>query len=93
MEWKIYEHHDIEKHIRNKRIPKEIVKKYTIWKTIVTMNGPYALRKFPGLNDEALRGDRKGQRSSRLNIQYRVVYKIIDNEIVVKVIEITPHKY
>jgi hypothetical protein len=36
------------------------VKKYELWKQIVTEHGPEKLAEFPGFNDEALKGDRKG---------------------------------
>jgi len=35
----------------------------------------------------------EGQRSSRLNIQYRVIYSIEKEKFSVYVIDITPHKY
>jgi addiction module RelE/StbE family toxin len=45
------------------------------------------------MTDEALKGEWKGYRSSRLNIQYRVIYKIEDDKVLVKVVQITPHDY
>ena len=50
-----------------------------------------SLKEFPGFHDEQLKGRRKGQRSSRLNIQYRVKYEVEEHEITVYVIEISPH--
>ena len=46
-----------------------------------------------GFHDEALKGEWKGCRSSRLNIQYRVIYKIVKDEILVQVIDVTTHDY
>ena len=75
------------------RAPDSVVKKYELWKNIVSRHGPEKLREFPGFGDEKLKGRRKSQRSSRLNLQYRVIY-VVDREIVtVFVLEITPHKY
>ncbi len=54
---------------------------------------PEKLKEFPGFHDEQLKGERKGQRSSRLNSQYRVIYEVEEHEITVYVIEIYPHDY
>lgn len=71
----------------------QVVKKYELWKNIVFRHGPDKLREFPGFHDEKLKGEFKGQRSSRLNIQYRVIYSIEKEVVSVYVIDITPHKY
>jgi plasmid maintenance system killer protein len=89
--WKIYEEKSIGKNKR--KIPVQVWKKYELWKDIIHRHGPDKLQEFPGFNDEALKGKRKGQRSSRLNIQYRVIYEIEKEEITVYVIEISPHEY
>jgi len=88
---RIREHHDIEKVCR--KLPKSVVKKYELWKNLVFRHGPDKLREFSGFHDEKLKGDRAGQRSSRLNIQYRIVYEVEKQSVTVFVIEITPHKY
>ena len=44
-------------------------------------------------NDEALKGEWEGYRSSRLGIKWRVIYFRQDQHLEVYVIEITPHKY
>ncbi|MXS78694.1 type II toxin-antitoxin system mRNA interferase toxin, RelE/StbE family [Nitrosomonas sp. JL21] len=46
-----------------------------------------------GFADEALTGEWNGYRSSRLNQQYRVIYKINNNEVYVLVEQISPHDY
>ena len=89
--WHINEHRSVEKICS--KIPREVVRKYELWKNIVFRHGPEKLREFPGFHDEKLRGNREGQRSSRLNLQYRVIY-LVDRDIVtVYILEITPHKY
>jgi proteic killer suppression protein len=70
-----------------------VVKKYEIWKDIVFRHGPEKLREFPGFHDEKLKGKREGQRSSRLSLQYRVIYTIRQDVVTVLVLEITPHNY
>lgn len=89
--WRIHEHRSIEKVC--KKLPKDIVKKYELWKDIIFRHGPDKLREFPGFHDEKLKGKRKGQRSSRLSLQYRVIYAVERNIVTVFVLEITPHNY
>lgn len=89
--WRIREHHDIDKVCR--KIPPPVVKKYELWKSLVFRHGPDKLREFPGFHDEKLKGDRSGQRSSRLSLQYRVIYDVEKEIVTVFVLEITPHNY
>jgi plasmid maintenance system killer protein len=89
--WRIREHKKLYKAIE--KLPAHVVKKYELWKDIVYRHGPEKLREFPGFNDEKLAGKREGERSSRLNVQYRVIYQIEKEAVSVVVIEITPHGY
>ena len=89
--WYIQEHKNITRICR--RLPPQVVKKYELWKEIVFRHGPEKLKEFPGFHDEALAGNRKGQRSSRLNILCRVIYAVERELVTVFVLEITPHKY
>ncbi|XOV85417.1 MAG: type II toxin-antitoxin system mRNA interferase toxin, RelE/StbE family [bacterium] len=89
--WKVYEH---KRTVRQKRrLPTEILKRYQKWKDLITISGPSGLRTISGFNDEALSGDWRGHRSSRLNQQYRVIYKIERDIIRVEVVSITAHDY
>jgi proteic killer suppression protein len=89
--WRIREHRDIEKIC--KKLPEAVVKKYELWKDIIFRHGPEKLKEFPGFHDEKLKGERKGQRSSRLGSLYRVIYIVERDVVTVFVLEITPHKY
>ncbi len=89
--WHIREHHNLDKIIA--KLPLQVVKKYELWKDIVFRHGPDKLREFLGFYDEKLKGEFEGQRSSRLNIQYRVIYSIEKEIFSFYVIDITPHKY
>lgn len=89
--WEIYEHKKVTKQLN--KIPKDILMRYEKWKDILTISGPEGLKLIKGFNDEALSGDWDGYRSSRLNIQYRVIYKIENKELYVKVFKVTPHDY
>ena len=51
------------------------------------------LRLIKGFRDEVLRGDWKGHRSSRLNQQYRVIYRTERDQLLVEVVEVNPHDY
>jgi plasmid maintenance system killer protein len=89
--WHILEHNKLDKIIA--KLPLQVVKKYELWKDIVFRHGPDKLREFPGFHDEKLKGELEGQRSSRLNIQYRIIYSIEKEIVSVYVIDITPHIY
>ena len=73
-------------------MPAEILKRYEKWKDIATLSGPSGLRLIKGFHDEALRGDWKGFRSSRLGLQYRVIYKIEKDKIYIQVVDVTAHE-
>ena len=89
--WEIYEHRTIIKKVA--RLLIEILKRYEKWKDVVTFSGPQGLRLIKGFNDEALKGEWSGHRSSRLGLQYRVIYRIDRDRILVQVIDITAHDY
>lgn len=89
--WRILEHRDISKICR--KLPEAVLKKYELWKDIVYRHGPEKLKEFPGFHDEKLKGERAGQRSWRLSLQYRIIYSVEREIITVYVLEITPHNY
>ena len=78
---------------RVRKLPKQVMKRYEKWKDIVQLSGPAGLRLIRGFNDEPLRGDWKGHRSSRLGEQYRVIYKVEGKRLLVMVIDLTAHDY
>ena len=89
--WEIYEHKSVTKKLS--KLPLEILQRYEKWKDIVRISGPQGLRLIRGFNDEPLLGEWKGYRSSRLNIQYRVIYEVDGENVRVNVEKITPHDY
>ena len=89
--WEIYEHRKVSRQLN--ALPIEILKRYEKWKDIVRISGPSGLKFIKGFHDEALRGEWKGHRSSRLSIKYRIIYRIVEKEILVQVVNITPHDY
>lgn len=89
--WEIFEHKCIDKAL--KAAPIEVQQRYEKWKDIVRVSGPKGLKLIKGFRDEALSGNWKGFRSSRLNIQYRVIYKVQRDQVLVEVERVTPHDY
>ena len=90
---KILEHRQADKELCSGRVPVEILKRYEKWKDIAALSGPPGLRAIQGFRDEALSGDWKGFRSSRLNEQWRVIYTVEADVMIVQVVRITPHDY
>ncbi len=89
--WEILEHRRVGKALAG--TPVEVQQRYEKWKDIVRISGPQGLKLIRGFNDEALSGNWRGFRSSRLNIQYRVIYKIQKEQVLVEVERVTPHDY
>jgi addiction module RelE/StbE family toxin len=89
--WTIYEHRNVPKQVRS--LPIDILKRYEKWKDIVSISGPQGLRLIKGFHDESLRGEWKGLRSSRLGKQFRVLYKIEKDRILIQVVSITAPNY
>lgn len=73
--------------------PQEILKRYEKWKDIATISGPTGLRLIRGFRDETLTGEWNGHRSSRLGIQYRVIYRLASEAQLFQVVSITAHDY
>ncbi len=89
--WRVEEHRRVGKQLAS--APLEIQKRYEKWLDIATISGPPGLRSVRGFNDEALSGTWSGYRSSRLNIQYRVIYRVVSSSQLFQVLEVTPHDY
>ena len=89
--WEIYEHRKLSR--RLSRLPDDVLRRYEKWKDIVRISGPAGLRLIKGFYDEALRGKWKGHRSSRLGIQYRVIYLVEKQEVAIYVVELNAHDY
>jgi len=70
--WQIEEHRRVDKQLSGS-VPLEVLKRYEKWKDIARLSGPPGLRAIVGFRDEALSGQWKGHRSSRLGLQWRVV--------------------
>lgn len=91
--WTILETPQADKELSSGRVPVETLKRYEKWKDIAMLSGPQGLRLIRGFRDEALSGDWKGHRSSRLNEQWRVIYSVKADVMVVQVVRVTAHDY
>ena len=89
--WRIEEHRRVDKQVAS--IPAEILKRYEKWKDIASISGPPGLRLLKGFHDEALSGEWDGHRSSRLGLQYRVIYRVVADKLLFQVASITAHDY
>jgi toxin HigB-1 len=90
--WRIEEHRRVDKQL-SRRVPIEILKRYEKWKDIARISGPQGLRAIKGFNDEALSGEWKGHRSSRLGLQWRVIYRAVGEVLLIQVVQVTPRDY
>ena len=89
--WQIAEHPRTGKQLDS--APLESQKRYEKWKDIARISGPLGLRAIRGFRDEALAGKWSGYRSSRLNLQYRIIYRVVASQLLFQVVEVTPHDY
>ncbi|WP_367606039.1 type II toxin-antitoxin system mRNA interferase toxin, RelE/StbE family [Legionella sp. W05-934-2] len=78
-----------------KKTPHYLQEKFRAWLEAVSRVGLEETRKRPGWHDESLIGNRKGQRSIRLNKQWRAIYVIRSDGTIefIEVMEVTPHEY
>jgi hypothetical protein len=74
-------------------IPQEILKRNEKWKDVATISGPAGLRRIMGLHDESLAGQWTGHRSSRLGLQYRIIYRTVPAQQLFEVVSITAYDY
>lgn len=89
--WEVYEHPKASKQLDG--LPVDVLKRYEKWKDIIRLSGPSGLRQIRGFRDESQRGEWQGHRSSRLNQQYRVIYRIDGDRVLVEVVSVMPHDY
>jgi addiction module RelE/StbE family toxin len=89
--WHVLEHWRVDSQLRD--APREVLVRYEKWKDIVVLSGPPGLRLIKGFRDEALSGQWAGHRSSRLGIQWRVIYQVEASEVRVLVVTVTAHDY
>jgi len=89
--WRIEEHRRVDMQVAS--VPLDILKRYEKWKDIAVVSGPAGLRLIKGFHDEAVSGKWKGYRSSRLGLQYRIIYRAVPDEQLFQIASITAHDY
>ncbi len=91
--WKVTWSKKVDKQLS--QLPSHILDKFRSWALAIERDGLYTTRKLTGLHDEPLQGQRKGQRSVRLNNAYRAIYRLDQSgELeIVDVIEVNKHEY
>ena len=89
--WLIKESRKAIKQLR--KCPLNILQEYEVWKKVIELSGPRALKEITGYKDHALKGGWSGARSSYLNKQWRVIYFVDKKEVQVFILEVNPHDY
>jgi len=89
--WRIEEHRRVDRRLSS--APVDVLKRYEKWKDIASLSGPPGLRLIKGFHDEALSGKWEGYRSCRLGLQWRVIYRVVVEELLFQVASVTPHEY
>ena len=90
--WEIEEHRRVDKQLSGP-VPVEILKRYEKWKDIARVSGPLGLPSIKGFHDEALSGEWKGHRSSRLGLQWRAIYCVVASALLIQVVQVSAHDY
>jgi plasmid maintenance system killer protein len=75
------------------RLPPQVAEKYAFWLAIVRQSGPKGLRAIKSFHDEKLSGKLAHLRSSRLSLQWRIIYRSEATVVTVFVERVTPHDY
>lgn len=76
-----------------KEVPLGIRKKAEVWIFSVELVGLRQTAQQKSLHDEPLQGQRWGQRSIRLSKSYRLIYRIIRDEVHIELLEVHKHDY
>ncbi len=75
------------------KLPRQVAEKYAFWCAIVRQSGPRGLLAIRGFRDEKLSGKLAHLRSSRLSLQWRVLYRVQEKIATVYVERVVPHDY
>ena len=77
------------------KAPLQVRRKLALWISTVESIGLEETRRLPSYHDEQLQGKRQGQRSIRLNLQWRAIYRIKNDGSIefVEIEEVVPHAY
>jgi mRNA-degrading endonuclease RelE of RelBE toxin-antitoxin system len=87
--WKVDENPEVLLQIL--KAPEKIQKKYSIWKSLAKIEGPFL--KARGWKIEKLSGPLKNFYSARLDKKWRIIFEIEGEIKIIAVLSITPHLY
>lgn len=73
--------------------PVEVRNKFDLWRRVAQLSGVSGLVQMNGFRDHSLKGEWQGARSSSLNYQWRVIYRVDSNVFFISVLAVTPHDY
>lgn len=80
--------------IGNGALTRDDIKVLRAWTDQVEMHGPESLRTIRFYDDHALDFEWEGYRSSAFSNRGRIIYKVIESKVVVRIARITPvHDY
>jgi len=74
-------------------VPEYIRLKAMNWIFMIELRGIQEISKAKGFHDEPLIGKRKGQRSIRLNRAYRLIYRVLEESLIIELLEVNKHDY
>jgi toxin HigB-1 len=82
-------------HKQFEKLPVHLQNKVLAWIAEVAERGLREVQRSVGLHDEPLKGQRKGERSVRLNRHWRLIYVLRENDTphIVEIQEFIPHAY
>jgi addiction module RelE/StbE family toxin len=89
--WALLEHRRLDRQLA--KAPREVLERYEKWKDVARLSGPVGIRLITGFHDEALAGKWQGFRSSRLGNQWRVIYRVVTDQVTYYIESVTPHDY
>ncbi len=88
MVWRVVESRLLARQLE--RAPGTVRIDYAYWRDRVREAGPNLQG---GYRTHALQGRRKGQKSARLGRQWRVIFTVVEDQLIVEALELTPHRY
>jgi plasmid maintenance system killer protein len=89
--WTIVEERDAAKALD--KLQPDLAEKYAFWCAVVRQSGPSGLRSIKSFHDEKPAGKLAHLRSSRLNQQWRILYRVEADVVTVYVERSSPHDY
>lgn len=71
----------------------DILERYEFWKSVAMVSGPMGIAANKAFKDHPLKGNLKGLRSSRLKDKWKVIYRVVNDRLLIEALEISPDDY